>query len=239
LGPTKPTFDDINVTNINFSTDDTTAGLGTPMGITVYPSSTIPLFKLPVAGYINNPALNTAFAVDSNTGTLTNPTAINTTLNIVGRYTIKCDDGTNYKGVKLIPGTNSWTVTSDATIGEVSPDPTVAVDVSNKQIFPRTIGTVDTKMPADGNFYFYIDVSNILTAGKYSKIFIDVPVIAIDAKAGTGTGNAPAGDWRIRGGTVNDNLDKGDTGGAVLLFVDTPTPPTMVGPFPINVGPWE
>jgi len=87
----------------------------------------------------------------------------------------------------------------------------------------------------DGDFYFLITVPDESNGGL-SKIYIDVPVYAINSTSTTDSENGTtAGIWHIQGGTVNMDLDggTGTTGGAVLLEVEHITRTSNVG----NIGP--
>jgi len=188
--------------------------------------SGIPLFNLP-AGKFTNTGSNDPVPIGSGNTSL-DVSTINTTTSIVGRYTITCGvNGNNYKGAIINPA-GGWTVNSSATITEVGSDPKIAVPVT--KLFPRN---ADTAMPSDGSFYFNINLAAIETGG-YSKIVVEVPVVAISTGNGINYagGSQSAIAWTIKGGTDDAKFDGYEytasipetDGGAVLLFVPDPSP---------------
>jgi len=131
--------------------------------------------------------------------------------NILGNWAFKLNPtSNNYAGVQV---KGSWTLSStyDSAIN------------SSGAIPPLGSITATTSVMMNGNFSFSINLGTF--SNKYSKIYIDVPVVPINNSPGESiAGNSTSiGDWNIRGGLNNDTLDNGvNKGGAVLLRVGTP-----------------
>jgi len=216
LGPTAPVSTDIKVNGKNFSTDSV-FGAPTPAAIGTYTGG-IPQFNIP-AGRYNSTGSNSGLILAAD-GSSLDSTSINTNVNVVGRYTIKCGDGLNYKGVQINPAMG-WSVTSVQPTAIEVPNPDTRITVTATKVFPT-----GTSMPQDGSFYFNISNSSETNVG-YTKVYIEVPVVAISTDKGLDSSNAATVNpvsWKIKGG-VDNTFDKGPTttGGAVLLFVDTPS----------------
>jgi len=108
------------------------------------------------------------------------------------------------------------------------------VTVTVTPIYPATAAGTSI----DGNFYFRINVPGVSGNSGLSKIYITVPVYAINSTSTSDNKNGTtAGTWNIRGGTSNATLDNGpnSAGGAVLLGVGGHVKPTYE-PDWANVG---
>jgi len=174
--------------------------------------STYPVFAIPANGHDNT----------SKTGT-----SADYSTDIVGQYIIEC--GPNYAAAKIY---GPWALTANY------PDPSelpglASVKVGVATRLPPVVATgTESTMPLDGKFDFYIDVTGAAGVNEdgYSKVSIEVPVIAIGSTSGNNVnGSTTPITWYIKGGENNTDLDDGTyNGGAVLLKVGTPQERTTI-----------
>jgi len=149
-------------------------------------------------------------------------------------YKINCDDPALFSAMKLL---REWSVSSP----ELSDAPynilTHNGGLRGVKGDPRKpVPNVNTVL--DGEFVFHIDLSDAsANVDDYCKIYIDVPVHALNATAKlAATGNTDSTiEWHIRGGIDNTVPDGGhvetspgsgvyndSTGGAVILHIVAP-----------------
>jgi hypothetical protein len=163
------------------------------------PGSTFNMFGVPGHGF-------------SNTGT-------GYTSTIAGQFTINCgSSGTgnaNYAGVWI---KGPWDVISDVPANTEMPSGGTGLQVVTSVITPSSQSNVAA--PTNGVFVFKIDVSSLGSDG-YSKIYLNVPVNAINGNTSNDSSPVTAGNWYIRGGLNNSAVDEGSTsdGGAVVLEI--------------------
>jgi len=167
-------------------------------GISTYPDALpIPVYTLPAK-------TDSSF----NDNAATSPAGLNSVQNVVGMWAFT---NSHFSGVKT---KGAWKVASIYPT-ELGANPQVEVKTIPR--FPN----VSTTNIIDGNFYFNFNLGNV--SGGYSKISMNVPVVAI--KDDTSYNGVPSLTWNIRGGTNNDSLDYSTStdpdGGSVLLYIDS------------------
>jgi len=180
--------------------------------------------------------LTSEFKIDKGTGTFVVSDATytsypvfsitNGTTGIKGQFTFGGPTA-NFNGVKI----GTWTVSSAADTAFAPYESAALPYITTAGATP---GTDVLLSSTSGVFTFDISLGSV--ADKFSKIFIDVPVVAIDniagKTAGSNTITTTPPTWHINGGLTNANLDDGTTisGGAVVLKVGTPKMTITIAP---------